>query len=124
MCSTGWVVPILLWDSEGWLCRSIRINKVSGEGSGSCRCGVYQIVFDHCSPYFIFKPTPVYSLVCELVIGDEYYALFNAILLDISVYEKYCWEHGVVGSREDCAVEYLSSRHPCTEVLQCHYDSI
>ena len=85
---------------------------------------MYQVVFDHCSPYLIFNQVPVYSLVCELVIGDEYYALFNAILLDISVYEKYCWEHGVIGSREDCAVEYLSSRHPCTEVLQCHYDSI
>ena len=85
---------------------------------------MYQVVFDQCPFYLIFNPVPVYSLVCELVIGDEYYSLCNAILLDISVYKKYCWEQGVIGSREDCAVVYLSSRHSSTDVFQGRYDCV
>ena len=68
LCSTGWVVPILLWDSEGWLCRSVRINKVSGKGSGSCRCGVCKVVADQCCIYLVSSPYLEFSLACKLVV--------------------------------------------------------
>ena len=61
-------VPMILWDSEGWLCRSVRINKVSGKGSGSCGCGVCKVVADQCCIYLVSSPYLEFSLACKLVV--------------------------------------------------------
>ena len=67
-------MPInVLWGCEGRM--TIAVNEVLGQSFGSYGCGVYKVVFDQCPFYLIFNPVFVYSLVCELVIGDEHYSL-------------------------------------------------
>ena len=67
-------MPInVLWGCEGRM--TIAVYKVLGQSFGSYGCGVYKVVFDQCSSNLILNPVLVYSLVCELVIGYEYYSL-------------------------------------------------
>ena len=104
-------MPInVLWGCEGRM--TIAVNEVLGQSFGSYGCGVYKVVFDQCPFYLIFNP-----LMCQLVIGDEHYSLCHALFPDFVVDEEYRWQQGVIGSREDRAVVYLSSRHSSTDVL-------
>ena len=109
-------MPInMLWDSEGRL--TIAVYKVLGQSFGSYGCGVYKVVFDQCPFYLIFNPVFEHPLMCKLVIGDEHYSLCHAIFPDFAVDEEYRWQQGVIGSREDRAVIYLSSGHSSADCL-------
>ena len=67
-------MPInVLWGCEGRM--TVAVNEVLGQSFGSYGCGVYKVVFDVCLLDLIFYEVLVYSLVCELVIGNEYYSL-------------------------------------------------
>ena len=78
---------------------------------------MYKVVFDVCPIYLVFGPYLVCSLVCKLMVGDEYYSMGGTVPLYFSVNEENGWDPIVITSGEDTTVKNLCSRHSPTDVF-------